>query len=52
MHKTVYQVDQHTGSLRVAMTFDSNDACHLFTAFGSMWMTRPDTGQLVRLRLA
>lgn len=50
MNTTLYQVDQHTGTLRPAMTFDNKDANHLFTAFGSMWMTRPDTGQVLRLQ--
>jgi hypothetical protein len=50
LHKTLYRVDQRTGTLRPAMTFDSKDANHLFTAFGSMWMTRPGSGQVLCLR--
>jgi hypothetical protein len=49
--KTLYLVNQRDGSLRPALTFDSRDAGHLFTAFGSMWMTRPGSGQLLRLRV-
>jgi len=49
-HKTLYQVHPATGILRAAMTFDNNDANHLFAAFGSMWLTRPAAGQLLRLR--
>jgi len=49
-HKTLYQVDQQTGTLRPALTFDSKDANHIFTAFGSLWMTRPGSGQVLRLQ--
>ena len=52
MHQTLYQVDQASGTLRPAMTFDNKDANHLFTAFGSMWMTRSGTGQLLRLQVS
>jgi streptogramin lyase len=50
MSRTLYQVDQRTGTLRPAMTFDGKDANHLFAAFGSLWMTRSDKGELLRLR--
>jgi outer membrane protein assembly factor BamB len=49
MHKTVYQVDQRTGALRPAMTFDNKDFNHIFAGFGSLWMTRTRAGQLIRL---
>jgi outer membrane protein assembly factor BamB len=47
--KTLYQVDR-SGSLNTVMTFDGKDAGRLFSAFGSMWMTRPGERQLLRLR--
>lgn len=47
--KTLYQLDR-SGSLNTVMTFDHKDAGHLFSAFGSMWMTRPGDGQLLRLQ--
>jgi glutamine cyclotransferase len=50
IHKTLYQVDQHTGTLRTVMTFDSKDANHLYAAYGSLWVTRPSAGQVIRLR--
>jgi len=48
--QTVYQLNQHTGTLIPAMTFADRDANHLFSAFGSLWMTRSGNGQLLRLR--
>jgi hypothetical protein len=49
--KTLYRLDR-SGSLNTVMTFDHKDAGHLFSAFGSMWMTRPGDGQLLRLHKA
>lgn len=39
--RTLYQVDESAGTLRPALTFAGKaDANHLFTAFGSLWVTR------------
>jgi glutamine cyclotransferase len=51
LHKTLYQIDPRTGALRTAMTFDTNDTSHLFSAFGSMWVTQPEAGTLLHLRM-
>ena len=48
--RTVYQVDEDTGALRTVMTLPGKpDANHLFTAFGSLWMTRSGAGEVLRL---
>jgi DNA-binding beta-propeller fold protein YncE len=49
-HDTLYQVDEPTGTLRPVMTFDRDDANHLFSAFGALWMTRSGAGRLLRLQ--
>ena len=51
--RRVYRVDEHSGVLRVAMTLPGRpDSNRLFTAFGSLWMTRSGTGELLRLEAA
>ena len=52
VHKTLYQIDPRSGSLRTAMTFDRTDTSHLYSAFGSLWVTQPEAGQLLRLGLS
>lgn len=48
--RTIYEVDEDTGALRRALTLPGKrDSNHLFTAFGSMWVTRSGTGELLRL---
>lgn len=46
---TLYQVDR-SGSLNPVLNFDRKDTSHLFSAFGSLWITRPGHGQLLRLK--
>jgi hypothetical protein len=51
--RTLYQVDESAGALRPVLTFRGKpDTNHIFTAFGSMWMARYETGELLRLEVS
>jgi streptogramin lyase len=47
--RKLYKVNASTDSLLLAMTLDRRDADHIFAAFGSLWMTRSEAGEVLRL---
>jgi streptogramin lyase len=52
-HRTIYCVDTTTGELKPALTLDGQpDFNRLLTAFGSMWVSRGDTGRLIRINVS
>lgn len=52
-HRTIYQVDTTTGQLKPALTLDGQpDYNRLLAAFDSIWVSRGDTGRLIRINLS
>jgi streptogramin lyase len=50
---TIYRVDLATGALTPAMTLDGHaEVSHLASAFGSLWVLRPETNQVIRIDTA
>jgi streptogramin lyase len=51
-HRTIYQVDTATGHVTPALTLDGQpDFNRLLGAFDSIWVSRGDTGRLIRINV-
>lgn len=50
--RTIYRLDTKTGKVTPSLTLDGDpDFNRLLTAFGSLWVSRGDTGRIVRINV-